>query len=63
MRVEPFNYLETAEKQTEQNYNMLDGQINNEPKKPSVRRQLDLAKQNPQAKTEHQPKNKSEPEL
>ena len=60
---EPFNYLETAEKQTEQNYNMLDGQINNEPKKPSVRRQLDLAKQNPQAKTEHQPKNKSEPEL
>ena len=60
---EPFNYLETAKKQTEQNYNMLDGQINNEPKKPSVRRQLDLAKQNPQGKTEHQPKNKSEPEL
>ena len=41
--------------------------LNNEivavPIKPSVRRQLDLAKQNPQGKTEHQPKNKSEPEL
>lgn len=27
----PFNYLETAEKQTEQNYNKIDGIINNEP--------------------------------
>ena len=33
------------------------------PIKPSVRRQLDLAKQNPQGKAEHKPKNKSEPEL
>ena len=27
----PFNYLETVEKQTEQNYNKIDGIINNEP--------------------------------
>ena len=27
----PFNYLETAEKQTERNYNKIDGIINNEP--------------------------------
>ena len=41
--------------------------LNNEivavPIKPSVRRQLDLAKQNPQGKAENKPKNKSEPEL
>lgn len=41
--------------------------LNNEiiavPIKPSVRRQLDLVKQNPQGKAEHKPKNKSEPEL
>ena len=41
--------------------------LNNEivavPIKPSVRRQLDLAKQSPQGKAKYKPKNKSEPEL
>lgn len=44
----PFNYLETAEKQTEENYNKIDGIINNEPsedcKKPSIKQQLNQAK-------------------
>lgn len=39
----PFNYLEGAEKSAEQNYNQIDGVINNtktEKQKPSIRKQI-----------------------
>lgn len=61
----PFNYLENAEKSEEQNYNQIDGQINNEQphkaEKPSIRQQLKTAEK----EQEHKLKSlqKTEPEL
>ena len=47
--LQPENYLKTAEQTTEQNYNMIDGQINNTPtaaeleEKAKVGEQISLA--------------------
>ena len=40
VRPAPENYLATAEMGAEQNYNQIDGIINNEPPKPSLLEQL-----------------------
>ena len=63
----PFNYLETAEKQTEQNYNKIDGIINNEPsedsKKPSIKQQLNQAKKEQGEREDKKPPSHKPPEL
>lgn len=51
------NYLETAEKSEEQNYNQLDGRINNTDKKPSIKEQLKTIS-NEQSKSEPQQQRK-----
>lgn len=61
----PFNYLENAEKSEEQNYNQIDGQINNEHprkvEKPSIRQQLRTAEKEQEHRLK--PPQKTEPEL
>lgn len=65
------NPLENAEKHTEQNFNQIDGQINNEaPKKeekPSIRLMLKIivqeVKENRDKDKEHKPPQRTEPEL
>ena len=63
----PFNYLETAEKQTEENYNKIDGIINNEPsedcKKPSIKQQLNQAKKEQGEREDKKPPSHKPPEL
>ena len=63
----PFNYLETAEKQTEQNYNKIDGIINNVPpkdsKKPSIKQQLNQAKKEQGEREDKKPPSHKPPEL
>lgn len=56
----PFNYLESAEISQEQNYNQIDGQINNE--KPSVRQRLKEISKNDISQKEHKPPDRTEPE-
>ena len=61
---EPFNYLANAEKHTEQNFNQIDGLINNEPPKPSIREQIkNSAKEHGEKKEPSKAPHKSEPEL
>ena len=61
---EPFNYLANAEKHTEQNFNQIDGLINNEPPKPSIREQIkNSAKEHGEKKEPTKAPRKSEPEL
>lgn len=70
-RVENFerckgNYLENAEKQTEQNYNHIDGIINNEPpkqEKPSIKEQLQQTKKEQGEQSEPKPPRHTPPEL
>ncbi len=63
------NYLETAEKTVEQNYNQIDGQINNKPleertqNKPSIKQQLQAGKKEHGEQGEHKPPRFSPPEL
>ncbi len=63
------NYLETAEKTVEQNYNHIDGQINNKPteehaqQKPSIKQQLQKGKKEHGEQGEHKPPHFSPPEL
>lgn len=59
------NYLTNAEMQVEQNYNQIDGIINNEPpeqEKPSIKEQLQHTK-NEQGEKPPKPPQKPEPEL
>ena len=61
---EPFNYLANAEKHTEQNFNQIDGLINNEPPKPSIREQIkNSAKEHGEKKEPSKAPHKSEPKL
>lgn len=60
------NCLENAEKQTEQNYNHIDGLINNEPpkdKKPSIKERLRQAKKEQGEQPEQKPPRQTPPEL
>ncbi len=65
----PFNYLEAAEKTVEQNYNQIDGQINNKPteertqNKPSIKQQLQKGKKEHGEQGERKPPHFSPPEL
>lgn len=60
------NYLENAEKLTEQNYNHIDGIINNEPpkqEKPSIKEQLQQTKKEQGEQSEPKPPRHTPPEL
>ena len=65
------NYIANAEKHTEQNFNQIDGLMNNEPpkkeEKPSIRLMLKIivqeVKENKDKDKDHKPPQKSEPSL
>ena len=65
------NYLANAEKHTEQNFNQIDGLMNNEPpkkeEKPSIRLMLKIivqeVKDNKDKNKDHKPPQRSGPEL